>query len=407
MLMLRLAVKNLTRAKRRSVLASAAVVVGVFYLIVGQSVIGGIEESIVSGVIDGLTSHVTIRPEGYPSDGLDHPIDTLLPDDPVLEKWLTKESVAWTKRIIFNATLHAEAESLRLRVIGYDPNKDGAVFSRATWKSEPPLESMNSGEIFLVAKLAKLLHVEVGSEVTLQARTPQGALNAMAVKIGSVGTTGNILFDQSGLFMPAALSQRLLRSSAPSHISLRLSDRQAASDLKARLNRQGRGRFEAIDWLDEAKDLLSMQRIRRIALNVLVGMLFLMSSMAIANTVLMAAHERVREVGTLRAMGLSRQGVLKLFLAEGALLGIVAGTLGTIAGGACAWYLSINPIDLNELKADSIGSNVQLSSYIYGRFSASLMFWPLVISFIVALLASVYPARVASLMEPADAIRAP
>jgi putative ABC transport system permease protein len=137
-------------------------------------------------------------------------------------------------------------------------------------------------------------------------------------------------------------------------------------------------------------------------------MMMLMAAMAIANTILMAAHERTREIGTLRAMGMSKNGVLGLFLAEGSLLGLVAGSVGAAGGTALTWYLSRNPIDLNAMEgqAETIGNDVAYSAFIYVAFSVSIVMMPLLISILVALLASVYPARLASNMEPADAVRA-
>ena len=65
----------------------------------------------------------------------------------------------------------------------------------------------------------------------------------------------------------------------------------------------GDTQIETEDWIEASKDFLALQEMRRMSLNVLVAMLLLMSSMAIANTILMAAHERTREIGTLRSMG--------------------------------------------------------------------------------------------------------
>ena len=126
----KLAIKNLTRAKRRSLISSAAVVVGIFYLIVGQAFISGMDEGIIRGVIDGMTGHVTIRPADYPPDGLDHPVDELIEVTPALRGWLDANTTAWTERTVFKATLTAELETLRVRAIGYSPETDMNVFSR-------------------------------------------------------------------------------------------------------------------------------------------------------------------------------------------------------------------------------------------------------------------------------------
>lgn len=407
-MLFRLALKNLTRAKRRSLISSAAVVVGIFYLIVGQAFISGLEEGIVRGVIDGMTGHITIRPAGYPAEGLDHPVDDLIEMTPELRTWLASNTEAWTERTLFKATLTAELESLRVRGVGFDPARDGSVFSQRSWTLKGVLPVKADDGIMVTSGTAKLLGVEPGDRVVLQVRTHRGAMNAMAVKVASVGTTGNLLFDNRGVFVPAPLVNQLLRTEGrPSHVSMLLADRAASPAAMQSIAALNDKRIETEDWIDASKDLLALQRFRRNALNVLVGMLLLMSSMAIANTVLMAAHERTREIGTLRSMGLTRAGVLKLFLLEGSMLGGIAGLLGGGLGAALAYHLSKNPIDLNAVSGASMAeSGVPMSAYLYTAFSPTMVIVPLLISLVVALMASVYPAHVASKLIVADAVRA-
>ena len=407
-MLFRLALKNLTRAKRRSLISSAAVVVGIFYLIVGQAFISGLEEGIVRGVIDGMTGHVTIRPVDYPAEGLDHPVDKLIEVTPELRTWLASNTEAWTERTLFKATLTAELESLRVRGVGFDPKRDSKVFSQRSWSLNGALPVHDTDGIMVTSGTAKLLGIKPGDRVVLQVRTHRGAMNAMAVKVASVGTTGNLLFDNRGVFVPATLVSDLLRTDGrPTHVSMLLDDRSTSPATKASIAALGNAQIETEDWIDASEDLLALQRFRRNALNVLVGMLLLMSSMAIANTVLMAAHERTREIGTLRSMGLTRVGVLKLFLIEGSLLGGLAGLLGAGMGAALAYYLSENPIDLNAVSGASMAeSGVPMSAYLYTAFSPTMVIVPLLISLAVALIASIYPAHVASKLIVADAVRA-
>jgi ABC-type lipoprotein release transport system permease subunit len=88
-----------------------------------------------------------------------------------------------------------------------------------------------------------------------------------------------------------------------------------------------------VTWVEETQGVRDLQRVRQRGLDLLVVVLLGMSAAGIANTVLMAAYERTREVGTLRAMGMNERAVLALFLAEGTMLGVVGGALGAAAGG--------------------------------------------------------------------------
>lgn len=408
MFLFRLALKNLLRSKRRTLLASAAVVVGIFYLVVGQAFIGGFEESIIRGATDATLGHIALQPKDYPDEPLTFPLDDLLEPDPATLAWLEQQE-AWTARLNFQVTVVHGAESMRAQGIAYDPGRDSAVFSRATWSSDGEEPTTASDGILIGHMLAGNLEVAKGDEVVLQVRTAAGAINAMPVTIAGVLSSGNPMLDAMAIFVTRDLAQELVRTDRSNQISVLLADRDDVGEAQAALEPivAGAG-MEVLTWVEETKDLLAMQQVRRTMLNVLVGMLLLMSSMAIANTILMAAHERVREIGTLRAMGMSRSGVLGLFLAEGSMMGAVAGLAGAIPGAAIAWRYSVTPIDFGKLMESSAqaGASLSFSSFVYTEFSAPIVVIPLVISFFVALVASIYPAITASAMEPADAVRA-
>jgi hypothetical protein len=174
-----------------------------------------------------------------------------------------------------------------------------------------------------------------------------------------------------------------------------------APKLKAALG----GSAEVVTWRDETADLLRIQAIRRQALSFLVFILMAMAAFSIANTILMAARERVREVGTLRSMGMTEGGVLSLFLLEGSLIGFFGGLLGAVWGGGLIAYWSMNPINFSR-EMERMGHSLSFSALVYTRFSFGALAGGAVLGLVISVLASIYPARVASRMVPADAVRA-
>ena len=409
MFVLSLAFKNLFRSVRRVILSTFAIVIGVIYLILGQSLIGGIEESIIRSALDGLTGHAAIRVADYPTQGMQHPIDTLVTLPPGAQAYVEANSAAFTHRTMFLATAVSGADSMRIRGVVYDPATDEAVFSRAVWTTEPPdfVPATHDDGAMVGAGLAKLLGVGVGDTLVLQARTPAGAINALGVPIGSILNTSNMAIDGVTVFLPQALGADLLRTTEPSHVAVKTKRRGDVTAFASGIAPLLGDRFEVHTWVEETEDLLRLQGIRRRALSILVGVLMAMSGFAIANTILMAAYERVREIGTLRAMGMGKGSVLLLFVAEGGMMGVLAGGLGAAIGGYGAWYLSQHPLDLAAVgKNDAMGASIQFSSWLYGQFSLGIVLVPFLMALGVAILASLYPARIASNMQPADAVKA-
>jgi len=108
----------------------------------------------------------------------------------------------------------------------------------------------------------------------------------------------------------------------------------------------------------------------------------------------------------LRAMGMTMGGVVALFVFEGLALGLVGSALGALWGGGLAAWWAIHPIDMGEMLSDVGGSNMAFSALIYTRFSMEILFMGIASGVAISVLASLYPARMAARMPPAEAARA-
>jgi putative ABC transport system permease protein len=395
------------RHKRRTVLSVAAIVLGIAFMIFGNAMVGGIEEGIVRAAEDGLTSHVLLRAKDYPTRGLQHPLDDLvvLPE-PALEL-IRSEAEASTARTMFVGTAISGRDSLRIRCIGFDPSSDESVFRRQTWNLLGTVPARPEDGVLMGEGLASLLHLEPGSRFVLQARTKPGAINALELPVAGLLQSGNSAVDGIAVYLPDALARQIVATDSPTHVGIRLRERDEAEAFAARLRPLLGPGIEALTWVEDTRDLIRLQGIRRRAIGIFSSVLLIMSAFAIANTILMAAHERVREVGTLRALGMSQRHVLALFLLEGAIMGSAAGAVGASLGSWVAIQLARSPIDLAALGASRVvGGNLQFSTWLYASYEPRMVLLPLLISFLVAVLASAGPARVAAALQPADAVRA-
>ena len=401
----RLAVKNLTRNPKRSVLTTTSMVAGVGVLVIGQAFIGGVNENIVVSSEEGTVGHVLARPAGYPVTGRYAPLDKLIDVNPAARALLDSEAVAWTGRVQFTPTAIHGADSVRVRAVGFDPEGDPAVFPRAHWKTEGAFAASDLDEVTVSPSVARLLTVKPGDRIVLQVRTHRGAINALEVKVSGIVSTGNLGLDQLGIFVPKALTEKLTGADAPTHVAVKLRRRADAPDFKPRLQAALGPKVEVATLQEETAELLSLQAVRQKALGVVVLILLALSAFGMANTFLMAAYERTREVGTLRAMGMTEASVVLLFVAEGALIGLFGSLVGAAWGGSLAAWWSTHPLNFAELEKSSNG-NLAISTLVYTQFRPGVVVAAVILGVVVAILASWYPARVASSMRPADAVRA-
>jgi putative ABC transport system permease protein len=413
-LLLRLAARNLLRNPRRILLSLVSVVAGVAVYILGQGFVVGMKENMLRAQIDSVSGHVALRPAGYPTDGLSAPLDDRLVVTPEAAAWLDDNTVAWTRRVLFAPEAIAGMDSLRLRGIVFDPARDETVFQRTDWRvtGEVPVDADDG--VLVGAGVADLLDLETGEWMTLRARTMDGAINALEVPVAGVLRSGNPMIDMTSVLLPWALGdQLLLGGEQTTHVNARLADRDdTAAFVEAALGGEaGAARFpgaEGVTWQTETAELARLQDIRQKIMQVLAFILLAMAATGIANTILMAAYERIREVGTLRALGMTRGGVVRLFVLEGALLGLVGATIGTVIGAGLVAYWTRVGIDLSPMmegSGDSM-SNFPISTTLYMSTDVTQTVVGFLFGLGIAVFASVYPAFAATWLAPAEAVRA-
>lgn len=400
----KVALRNVLRQKFRTALSALVVLSGVWVLIMGQGFIGGLRENIIKASVDTMAGHVSLRPVDYPTNTMEHPIDHLFAVTPEMVAHLDSIAMAWTTRIYANADAISYPNSLRVKLIGFDPVKDALVFPREDWRIEGELPASNG--VALSKGLADLFELEVGEFITLSLRTPAGSLNAATLEVKGIYNIGNPVLDGTGILVPQTLMAQLMNSDAISHVSVRLQRRGETVDAASRLSEHYGDTLEVVTWIDATKELLELQEIRQKSLNFLVFILLGIAGLGIANTILMAAFERMREIGTLRAMGMTRRRVLSMFLIEGGLIGLLGGFLGSVLGAAPIYYWAQNPIDMSPLIEDKGAGNFPISVFLYTEFSWAVVFGSFVFGVVIAVLSSIYPSFVATRMSPADAVRA-
>jgi putative ABC transport system permease protein len=396
-----LALRNLTRNVKRSLLTSVAAIAGVALMVLGFGMVDGLDENVIRTGIDTQSGHVLLRPGSYDAEALNHPIDGLEPVPVGITAQLDAAGVAYTERLRFDVKLIRGADGLRATGLAVDPERDAKVFPRDKWTIDGALPE--GREVLVGARLGRILGVAVGDEVILQARTSMGAQNALSVVVSGLVTTRSPAVDNNAVLMSRALANELVRPLGPSEIAVRLDHRDDAFAFAPTLH--GFSGWGASTWRDESADILALNDIRRKAIQLMVFMLMAIAATGIANTLIMAAYERVREVGALMAMGMSPRQVQAMFVLEGAALGLAASLMGVLVGGGYNYYLSTVGIDFSKA-ANVEASGFAFDTMFYTNFTVGPLLGGLVFGSMVAILASFIPASTASKLNPADAVRA-
>ena len=156
-------------------------------------------------------------------------------------------------------------------------------------------------------------------------------------------------------------------------------------------------------WEERTADFREVNEIRRVAFNIVVGLILLMGAAGVANTGLMSAFERTREIGTLLAIGLAPARVRRLMTIEAVLIALTGTLIGVFAGCVFSQYFAVNGLHFPELEQ---AQNVALvPPVLFFELTVPTVAKAAAFGLGIALAAALWPAVRASRMSPIEALR--
>ena len=215
--------------------------------------------------------------------------------------------------------------------------------------------------MLLTERLAHLLRVVPGDTVRLKAQTVDDVPNLVDAEVVGVVRPPFSAIDQSTFFVPLDLARELLdMPEGATEVLIALRDPDASSEMSAAipdlLGPELAAATEAFDWRHYEPALVADIAVDTRFLAIFFAVLLLISAFIMSNSMSMTVFERTRELATLRAIGLSGNGLLALVSAESALVGALGAVAGGLAGGLLCWYFGIYgiPTDVGELSSTPV-----------------------------------------------------
>ncbi|RLC28536.1 MAG: ABC transporter permease [Deltaproteobacteria bacterium] len=408
-----IALRNLMRYRRRTLLTSLLITLGLLMVILFSGLAGSFKAMMIGQITDSNLAQMQIHKKGYVSSIDTMPLNLTL--DPgaykKVEKILKKnpDIQAYAPRIKLSAMLSNFAETTNIRLNAIDPAREvkvcpnvGDRMKFAGGKVPDPL--LRPGQIIIPEKLARGLKIKIGDPVVLVANNKDGSVNGLNFTVG--GIIESILGPQGKEgYMHIKDAQSLLRMQKPEiiEIALRIKNFDKLDNVYATLaaglaglkNKKGRAVFEIHTWekLSPFSNISKMIDLMTLAMKLIMIAIVLIS---ILNVMMMSVYERVREIGTMAAIGTGPGRIMALFMAEGLSLGLISTAAGNIIGALGIYILNIYKIRFAFGRMD----NLLLAPTV--RISELL--WVSAIVLLVSVFASLQPAYKASRMEPVDAL---
>jgi len=406
---IKMSFRNLLRSGRRTVLTASLITIGVMFVLVYAALSGSFKSYMVGEVTDSMLGHVQIHTKGYIESVDNLPLDKNLNAKQIeqIEESLDNNPFveSYTYRLKLGAMFSNYISSTGVRLNGIDPKNESLtlpLFGSRLQGSRTA--SLKEGSILVPELLAKGMNVKKGDTIVLVATNQKGSVNGLNFKVSGTIEPISGPGGRDGYIHIKDVKKLLrLRELEVSEVVVRLKNvenlekaMKLLKPLASVKNKQGKLIYEIHTWkkLSPFYNIVKMLDIMDISIKIILISIVLIS---ILNVMVMSVYERIKEIGTIAAMGTTPATITKLFLTEGLMLGIFGAILGSIFSYIIVFIINTIGITFSFGRQDGLTLNPTLN--ISEVVVVSL------IVILISLIASIAPAIKAAKLNPVDALR--
>lgn len=399
---LKMAYRDLGRNRRRSFLSALALGVGVALLLLMAAFVNGEMNSTLNTTIRLQSGHLQIRAQTYDETKSSLKWEDLVenPDQLVAEIAKLQPVKAATPRLYASGILAAANKSSGVRVFGIDPlSPANAPYQEGLLSGEFLVPDDRQG-ILIGEPLAIKMGLKAGDQVQLSVNTSNGDVDEQSFTIRGIYSTQTYGFDSATIFLPLGKAQVMTQTeNHASAIFILLNDRNQTDEVAAALQTT---QYSVPTWHEMNELIIQTEELSNAYMNLLYLIVLGITATVIVNTLVMAVYERTREIGILSAIGMKSGRIMALFLAESTFLAIGGIIIGLILGTLASAYLAKYGFYIGNMGI----TGLLIENRVYAELTLQDALNLSLIALIITVLAGLYPAILATRMEPVEALHA-
>lgn len=407
-----MALRNLGRNKRRSFLAILSVAVSIFVVIFADGFISGVTDSMIRNATKNNTGHVDIVTTAYKERERFMPVNAALGDSDAIISAIAKTPGLELKidqivaRTQFGVVLSSASATKVAHGIAGGPEAEKSLLMLNRVLLPGSVYCDQPGTAIAGAKLAEDLGLKVGDTLKVIAEKADYGMGFKKFHISGLFKTGMEAFD--GAFFQIGLDdarELLGLGKGASQVMVMLKNQRdsdrAAKLIRASLSSAGFDKLSVRSWtvIGEMPQVIQWTSRIYFFLEIIISFL---GAFIITNVMMMVVLERKREIGILKSMGMENERILRLFLAEGVMLGILGGICGAILGTALNLALAVHGMDFSNLMS---GTNIPVDNIIRPGIHVARIIGLFCMGIAISAVVAFLPSRGAARMDPIDAIR--
>lgn len=401
-MILKIAWKNVWRSRGRSLVVIGAIVVGIWALLFGTGFMNGFMVSYMADIINHDVSNLQIHNPEFKND---YDINFYIPDG--MKK--AEEVRNWqgvrgaTTRIIVNGMVASSRKAAGVQIRGVDVQNEAIVTRLDSLISEGAyFEGIKKNPIIIGEKIAEELKVKIRSKVVLTFNDGNGDITAAAFRVVGIVKSSSIKINGQYAFVRQEDLFKILANGNHIHEIAMVTDSQIDEESIVNKYNEKYPVDLAESWRKIAPELAFMQEMYSQMLYILLVIIMTALVFGIVNTMLMAVLERMRELGMLMAIGMTKLRVFLMVLVETIYLSIVGAPVGLFVGWLTIRYYQNAGVDLTNYSEglEAFG----YSSILYPYLEVNAYIVVTIGVAVTAFIGAIYPAWKAVKLNPVEAL---
>ena len=381
----------------------AGIALGVAALIVVLSVMNGFQKEVRDRMLSVLAHIEVFDGSGQMSNW----------EDVAKQAFKNKEVIGAAPYVEAQAMLTRDGEVRGVGVRGVLPSEEPKVSDVAKQTKQGNFNDLKAGEfnIVLGIELARGLHAGLGDKVTMLA--PQGQVTPAGVvprlkqfTVVGIFEAGHFEYDSSLAFIQVEDAEKMFRLSAPSGLRLKITDMLRAPEVTQQLAQTMPPNLYLRDWSQQNSNWFAAVKTEKRMMFIILTLIIAVAAFNLVSTLVMTVTEKQADIAILRTLGASPGSIMKIFMIQGALVGLIGTALGVGFGVLVALNIDvIVPAIEHLLHVQFLPKSV----YVISELPSDLR-WPDVgtiggVAVILAFVATLYPSWWAARVKPAEALR--
>lgn len=396
--------RNVWRNRKRSLVMILAITAGLWGGIFAAALSFGLIQQRFDLTIGQHISHIQVH---HPDFLIDNNIKYTIDQPDVLEEYLSSHHgvSAFSPRTLMNGMFATANLTRGVNIIGVDPQMEAATTGLERHTIEGSYLLADTGNPILVGKrLAEKTKLREGSRVVLTFQGMDGDLIAGTFRVTGIFQTSNSSYDENHVYvLQNDLTNYLETEDLVNEVAIVAKDMEQINMLAAGL-REGFHDLSIRDWAEISPELSYMQEMAKTMLSFILIIILMALAFGLVNTMLMAVHERVREIGILMAVGMNKKRIFLMISFETVFLTFLGAAGGIIAGSLTIRSLQQTGINLGAVGGDTL-NEWGFPSLVYPHLESSFFGMLVVLVIITSLFTSIFPSLKALRLKPAEAVR--